>query len=156
MSTGDSIKHLIWEKSTWIWQHDIMMIFQFQEMSTTAAVWGVRHREWWPTVIIPLRESEWKYFATLSENASFWNLFQTFFFKKDHSWSMQKFDQLRQGLLCHQRLFAKRKTLICKEKPEKASAWAQVLVSRFLCCKSLKNLQQKSQRCRDCVSPLYQ
>ena len=43
-----------------------------------------------------------------------------------------------------------------KNKPEKASAWAQVLVSRFLCCKSLKNLQQKSQRCRDCVSPLYQ
>ena len=45
-----------WQR--WLAPRYIVTIFQFQEMSTTAAVWGVRHREWWPTVIIPTRESE--------------------------------------------------------------------------------------------------
>ena len=85
------------------------------------------------------------------------HLFGTFFILFSSKKTVQKFYGLKGGLLFHQRLFAKKKTLICiKKKPENASAWAQVLVSRFLCCKSLKNLQQKSQRCRDCVSALYQ
>ena len=114
-----------WQR--WLAPRYIVTIFQFQEMSTTAAVWGARHPEWWPTVIIPTRESECYTFR----ECIFLEPFSYIFSSKK---TVQKLYGLKGGLLFHQRLVAKKKILICIKKN-----WKRFRLSSST-CKSLSLL----------------